>query len=120
MSATKFSSQFAADPTGRVCVVVLTGTLDPLATEELGPQLQAQHAAGFRRFVFDLQGLVYIGSLGIRLLVGLSNQVKPEGGGVAMCNLTSGVKVIVELTKLDRVLRIYPNRADAIGAVRDA
>lgn len=120
MSDPKFSSRFEADPTGRVCIAVLTGTLDPLATEELGPQLQAQHAAGFRKFVFDLHDLVYVGSLGIRLLVGLSNQVKAEGGAVTMCNLTSGVKVIVELTKLDRVLRIYPNRADAIGAARDA
>lgn len=120
MSTTKFSSQFETDATGRVCVVVLAGSLDPLATEELGPQLQAQHAAGFRKFVFDLKDLVYIGSLGIRLLVGLSNQVKPEGGAVAVCSLTSGVKVIVELTKLDRVLRVYPNRADAVGAVRDA
>jgi len=118
-STTKFSSRFDTDPTSRVCIVSLVGSLDPLASEELGPQLNQRYAEGFRKFVFDLTELAYVGSLGIRLLVGLSNQVKGEGG-VAMCNLTSGVRIIVELTKLDRVLRIFPNRADAIGAVRDA
>jgi len=119
VSTTKFSSSFETDESGRVCIVLLTGSLDPLASEELDPQLKAKYAAGFRKFVFDLKDLAYVGSLGIRLLVGLSNQVKGEGG-VAMCNLTSGVKIVVELTKLDRVLRMFPNRADAIGAIRDA
>ncbi|MBA4188744.1 MAG: hypothetical protein C0467_12160 [Planctomycetaceae bacterium] len=116
---TTFSSRFESDATSRVCIVSLKGSLDPLASEELDPLLKAQYAAGFRKFVFDLTELAYVGSLGIRLLVGLSNQVKGEGG-VVLCNLTSGVRIVVELTKLDRVLRIYPNRADAIGAVRDA
>ncbi len=120
MSTTKFSSRFEADSSSRVCIVCLTGSLDPLASEELDPLLKERYAAGFRRFVFDLTELAYVGSLGIRLLVGLSNQVKAEGGGVVLCNLTSGVRIVVELTKLDRVLRIFPNRADAIGAVRDA
>jgi anti-sigma B factor antagonist len=119
VSTTKFSCQFETDTTGRVCIVSLSGSLDPLATEELGPKLQEQYAAGFRRYVFDLTQLAYVGSLGIRLLVGLSNQVKGEGA-LALCNLTSGVKIVVELTKLDKVLRIFPNRADALGAVRDA
>lgn len=119
MSAHKFASRFEQDPSGRVCVVVLSGSLDPLASEELGPKLQDLHRTGCRKFVIDLTELGYVGSLGIRLLVSLSNQVKGEGA-VALCNPTREVRMIIEMTHLDKVVKVFPTRAEAIGAVRDA
>jgi anti-anti-sigma factor len=104
-----------SDPGSRVTVVSLVGKLDPLATEELSPHLDAAYAAGYRRFVFDLSRLDYVGSLGLRLFVGLHNRVRGEGA-VALCCPTSPVLTILDMTKLNRVLRYYPTRHEAIDA----
>ena len=71
-----FTSQFECDERTHVCVVTLTGNFDPFAVEGLQPRVQEKVDAGYRRFVFDLSQLHHIGSLGLRLLVGLHNQVK--------------------------------------------
>ena len=106
---------FAPEPDNRVMVVSLSGKLDPQATEELSPRLDEAYAAGYRRFVFDLSQLDYVGSLGLRLFVGLHNRLRGEGS-VALCCPTSPVLTILDMTKLNRVLRYYPTRPEAIDA----
>jgi anti-anti-sigma factor len=112
----EFTSRFEIDEHTRVCVVTLTGNLDPISVDSLHPQVQELVQVGFRRYVFDLGQLQHIGSLGLRLLVGLHNQVKPDGA-VALCNISSKVQSILDLTKVHQVLRTYPTRHAAIDAV---
>src|SRR4051812_6404085 len=92
---------FESNPDTKVTVVSLTGKLDPLATEELSPLLDEAYRAGSRRFVFDLSQLDYVGSLGLRLFVGLHNRLRGEGA-VALCCPTAAVLIILDMTKLNR------------------
>jgi anti-sigma B factor antagonist len=75
----EFASQFEFTPDSRAVVIALAGKMDPEAVQELYPQIQEVFRAGLRRFVFDLSNLEHAGSLGLRLMVGLQNQVKGEG-----------------------------------------
>ena len=111
----RFSSRFEIDDATRVCVVTLAGNLDPEAVDDLHPQVQELFRAGYRRFVFDMASLDYVGSLGLRLLVGLSNQVKGEGSAT-LCHMRDGVRSVIEMTKLDLVLPTFPSRAAAVAA----
>jgi anti-sigma B factor antagonist len=113
-----FTSRFEIDERTRICVVTLTGNFDPVAVEDLQPRVQELVNSGFRRYVFDLSQLHYIGSLGLRLLVGLHNQVKGDGA-VVLCAVSSKVQAILDLTKVRNVLQQYPARADALDAVRN-
>ncbi len=110
-----FASQFEFTPDNRAVVIALIGKLDPEAVEELHPQIQEVYRAGLRRFVFDLTNLEYAGSLGLRLLVGLQNQVKGEGA-VAVCNPTDEVRSMLEMTKLMQLLPEHATRAAALAA----
>lgn len=107
--------EFQFTPDGRVAVVALRGKLDPPAVEELTPRVEEAYRAGARRFVFDLTHLAYAGSLAIRLFVGLHNRVKGEGA-VVLCNPSAPLRSVLELTRVNRVLRIHPTRAEAIDA----
>jgi anti-anti-sigma factor len=104
------------DPATRVMVISLVGKLDPLATEQLTPAVEEAFVAGVRRFVFDLRRLDYVGSLGLRLFVATHNRVKGEGA-VALCNPTAGVLTILEMTKINRILRHYPTLHEAVDAL---
>lgn len=112
-----FTSRFEIDDASRIVTVSLTGNFDPVAVEDLHPQVQELVRAGYRRFLFDLSQLQHIGSLGLRLLVGLHNQLKPDGA-VALCALSGKIQSIVDLTKVNHVLRIYANAYDAADALR--
>src|SRR4051794_2769737 len=82
----RLTSRFEIDDDTRVCVVSLGGKLDPEGVDDLHPQVQELVRAGYKRFVFDLSALDYVGSLGLRLFVGLANQLKSDGS-VALCDL---------------------------------
>jgi len=113
----EFTSRFEIDEHTRICVVSLTGNLDPAAVEDLHPQIQELVQAGFRKYVFDFSRLNHIGSLGLRLLVGLTNQVK-EDGAVVLCSISTAMRSVIEITKVDQVLRVYPSRHAAVDAVK--
>src|SRR5688572_11835390 len=115
MEAPAFVCQFEFTPDNRAVVIALAGRLDPEAVAELHPQIQEVYRAGVRRFVFDLTNLQHAGSLGLRLLVGLHTQVKPDGT-VVMCGTPATVRSLLAMTKLDAVLPDYPTRDAALGA----
>jgi anti-anti-sigma factor len=114
-----FQSRYDFEVESRLVVVALTGNLDSGAVEGLHPQIQELVRAGYRRFVIDMMGLEYLGSLGLRLIVGLANQLKADGA-VALCNATAGVRSVIELTKVDQVLKTHATREKATLAVRNA
>lgn len=110
-----FDSRFEFTPDNSAVVITLSGKLDPEAVQDLYPQIQEVFSAGVRRFVFDLSGLEYSGSLGLRLIVGLQTQVKPEGR-VAVCAPNPAVRSMLEMTKLTQILPPYPTRDEALDA----
>ncbi|HEY1188167.1 MAG TPA: STAS domain-containing protein [Gemmata sp.] len=111
-----FACQFEFSPDNHRVVIALVGKLDAEAVEELHPQVQEVYRAGVRRFVFDLSNLEYAGSLGLRLLVGLANQVRGEGA-VSLCSPTDAVLTMLTMTKLTQLLPHYPTRAEALARV---
>lgn len=111
-----FACQFEFTPDNRAVTISLFGKLDPEGVEELHPQVQEVYRAGVRRFVFDLERLEYAGSLGLRLLVGVANQVRNDGA-VAVCRPTDAVLGMLTMTKLTVLLPVYPSREEALAAV---
>ena len=71
----------------------------------------------FRYFVFDLARLTYVGSIGLRVLVGLGNRVRADGY-LAVCNVSAPIRTVFDLTKVSTLLRLFPTRADAVDAAR--
>ncbi len=104
------------DPVSRVTIVTVSGKLDPVAADDMAPALDDAYRNGARKFVFDLSDLVYVGSLGLRLFVGLHNRVRGEGG-VALAAPKPSVLKIFDMTKLTTLLRHYPTRHEAIDAL---
>ena len=113
----RFNAALTFDPSGKVCVVEVTGKLDMVAAGEFEALLEAQYRAGARHFVLDLGGLEYVGSLGLQAFIRLANRVR-GAGAVALCEVAAPVRQLLELTKATQVLKLYPSRADAIDAVR--
>jgi anti-sigma B factor antagonist len=110
-----FASRFEFVSDNRTVVIALRGNLHPEAVDQLEPQVQEMFRTGMRRFVFDLSHLDHTGSLGLRLFVGLHNQVKGEGT-VVLCRPSPPVQAILEMTKLTKILRHYPTVAEAVDA----
>ena len=101
-----------------VVVVVVAGDVDlgtaPDFEDELARAVESGLDAGL---VIDLTGVSFIDSTGLNALVRAFERQRLIGESLALVSDDSRVKMMLEVTRLDRVLRRYPTRDEALAAV---
>jgi anti-sigma B factor antagonist len=99
-------------------VVVVTGDVDigtaPDFEDELARAVEQHVGTGL---VIDLTGVTFIDSTGLNSLVRAFERQRLLGGGLALVTDDSRVAMMLEITRLDRVLRRYTTRSEALAAV---
>ena len=90
--------------TDKNLVVALEGRLDTMTAPDLESQLQAG-LAGVEHLTFDLKGLEYISSAGLRVLLSAQKTMNKQGDMVVK-NATEEVKEIFEVTGFTDILTI--------------
>ena len=101
----------------RLPVVAVHGELDFETAPELRRALiEAIGEQPGRPLVVDLEGVDFIDSAGLGVLVGGLKRVKDGGGELALVATGRSVIRVLELTGLSRVFDIHPSRAAALGA----
>jgi anti-anti-sigma factor len=85
----------------------------------LAPHL-AGVAAGRDRAVIDLGAVEYISSVGLRVLMLASKQVKAQGGALAVADLQPVVREIFEISRFNLVLEVFPTLREALAKLSPA
>jgi anti-sigma B factor antagonist len=70
--------------------------------------------------VVNLSGVSFIDSTALSTLVGSMKRSRELHGDVRLCGLQQPVRMIFEMTRLDRVFEIYNHESDAIQAFSQA
>jgi len=66
------------------------------------------------RIVFDFRGVKFFSSQVLGLLLEARAHLKPHNGDVAVTSLCPQLQRVFKITNLDRIFRLYPDRAAAI------
>jgi anti-sigma B factor antagonist len=72
--------------------------------------------AGTPKIVINLEGVEYIDSGGLGILVGLSVSAKNRGGELKLVSPNQRVKELLRRTSLDTIFRVYGKNEDAVAA----
>jgi anti-sigma B factor antagonist len=104
---------------GSWTVLTLTGELE-LATV---PQVRQQVVSlvGDRRahLMVDLSGVDFIDSVGLGLLVSILKRVRSHGGDLLVAGVSPRARALLELTRLDEIIEVYPSVEAAVAARPD-
>ncbi len=105
---------------GSTRVLQVRGRLDHSHARDfetvLMPHLAECTQAG-RALVLDFSGVVYISSVGLRVLLVAAKQVKAQQGRIAIAALTPIVTEVFEVSHFNLVLAVYPDVAAAVTAL---
>jgi len=74
--------------------------------------------SGTPKVVINLNGVDYIDSGGLGILVGLLVSAKNRGGELKLVLPRQRVKDVLRRTNLDRIFRVYENNDEAVAAFR--
>ena len=101
---------------GKVAVVAVEGDVDASSAPELKAELETLLAGGQQDFAIDLAGVRFMDSAGIATLVQLFKRVRTSEGDVRLAALQPPVAKIFRLVRLDRIMKVYPARGDAVAS----
>lgn len=79
-------------------LVTLEGELDTAAAAEVEKTLQPLYATNGKDVVIDCEGLEYIASSGLRILISILKGAKAGGSKVVLKNMNDDIKSVFKLT----------------------
>lgn len=103
---------------GEVLVLSLGGRLDAQGAVEIDAVLKDLLRETDRTVVFDMSGVTYMSSAGIRTIVATEKRMKERGGRIHLSDLQPYPRSVLDMTGFSTVLSIHPTRREAVRAAR--
>ena len=97
-------------------VVELSGRFDAYEAPKVREWVDEQLTRDVSRLVVDLAAVTFIDSTALAVLVQGMKRSRQQGGDLVLCGLQQPVRIIFELTRLDKAFRIYATRADVFAS----
>ncbi len=99
---------------GQVAVVTPEGRLDLASASEFKQMLVDTVEAGDRILVVDLSKVPFVDSSGLGALISGMKATRLAGGDLRIAQVGEQARLILELTSLDKVMKIYPTVEEAL------
>lgn len=95
-------------------IISVTGRLDASTAPVLQGHFEGIVSAGKRFFLLDLQGVDYVSSGGLRVLLVMAKKVKAVEGGMALANLHPFVEDLLTMAGFGKLIPTATSTQDAI------
>jgi anti-anti-sigma factor len=107
--------------TGRrngILTITISGRLDGYGAGQLSEAWAAALQDDDRSAVFDLSGLSYLSSAGIRVLIAAKKQLKERNGILALAGIQEYPKSVLDMAGVTSIFSIYSGVEEAVDACR--
>jgi len=103
-------------PSTALSVIDIEGEVSAFCEEVLMDAYSEAVSDGARAVVLNFEGLQYMNSGGIGLIVTLLIRTQRQGQKLLACGLSDHYQQIFQLTRLNEAIGIYPDEAAATAA----
>jgi len=99
---------------GKVKILELTGSFDRLNVEPVRQWIENAIASDPAFLVVNLNKVDFLDSSALAILVSGLKKARQQRGDLRICGLRQSVRLLFELTRLDKVFEIYLSEDDAV------
>ncbi len=100
---------------GNVCLVSVQGEIDVYTSPALKAEIAAAVESGCINLVIDIDGVGFIDSSGLGVLVSGLRRVKENAGSMRIVCTRESILKILRITGLDKVFPIFASAEEASG-----
>jgi anti-sigma B factor antagonist len=104
---------------GSVAIIRPQGRLDAFQAPALSEAMAERERALVHYIVINLANVDFIDSIALSILVQGLKHALQVGGELYLCNIQQPVQIIFELTRLDKVFRIFDSEQAAVNALEN-
>ena len=105
---------------GGITVLAPRGPIDVVHALDLRNLIAERVGEAGDRLLVDLTDVTLIDSSGVGIFVTAHRQAEAAGAQFALANPVGPVGRVFEMTRTNKLLRIYPTVEDGLAALRDA
>ncbi len=105
--------EITTERTDGVCTMTLVGEVDVYTAPRLKEAIIELIESGCVRILVDLEGVGFIDSSGLGVLVGGLRRAKERDGAIRLVCTRENILKIFRITGLDKVFAIFADAADA-------
>lgn len=110
--------EFSTRTTNHIAIGEMTGRFDALEAPKLSAWLDTASAQSPAKIVINMTNVTFVDSTALSTLVKGMKRCRQANGDLVICGLQKQVKVIFELTRLDKAFSIHPDEASALKAFK--
>ncbi|MBD2742549.1 STAS domain-containing protein [Coleofasciculus sp. FACHB-1120] len=100
-----------------VKIVQPSGILDGMKATQFRQEISDIVENGGNIVLIDFKDVTFMDSSGLGALVLALKTVRAAGGKLFICSINEQVRMLFELTSMDRVFEIFPNREEFNNAI---
>ncbi|MEA2051332.1 MAG: STAS domain-containing protein [Euryarchaeota archaeon] len=104
---------------GNVAILTLKGRLDAYSSNELERSISALIDDGSVRLIVNFDGVDYISSSGLRVMLASQKRLKKEEGDLKLACLKPYVKEVFDIAGFIQLFAIYEQEEEAVNSSRD-
>jgi anti-anti-sigma factor len=106
--------EYTIDNHTDVKLITLKGRLiEKSQADDLIMDFEKLVEGGTTNYLMSLEGLEYVNSTGLNLLIGMFTTARNTGGELVIGGISPKVKKLMVMTKLDSIFKIYDSVAEA-------
>jgi len=91
----------------------VVGRIDASTSGNVESAVNTAIGGGSQRVIFDMSGVDYISSAGLRAILVAAKKAKSAGGGVAVFGLQAGVAEVFNVAGFGKIIPIVSSDAEA-------
>lgn len=110
---------FTSRTQGRVSIIALQGRFDAHMAPPVAAWLEAAAASAPARVLVNLSGVNFVDSTALATMVQGMKRCRQMGGDLHLCGLQQPLRIIFELTRLDRAFGMFVSEEEAISAFEE-
>jgi anti-sigma B factor antagonist len=99
-----------------VAILELAGRFDAYEEPQVKQWLDKEAAVASARLIVNLAQVNFVDSTALATLVQGMKHCRQQNGDLYLCHLQQSVRIIFELTRLDKAFEIFLDEAEAIAA----
>jgi anti-sigma B factor antagonist len=100
---------------GEFTVITVTGEVDRVTSAYLREHVDDALCGDAPRLLFDLAGMAFVDSSGLRLFMDACRKARERGGSGALCALAPTPTRVIRIMGLDKYFDTYPTLATALA-----
>ncbi len=94
-----------------------TGRIDGSNAREFQDALETFLEGEISSLVLDLEGLSYISSAGLRVILLVSKKLQRTSSQFGVCSLSASIGEVFQISGFDKIIQTHSTQADALSAV---